>query len=200
MQVYHLSDTLSLGGTVTPDYKRNAALAEPFVKALERGETCFWATVYSTQFLSESLEKFGMADMQTDWDKWACEGVFEYIRRREFPEAPPRLQAGYYFQRLEDCIELFAVDWGKASAEERARIHLYRMDLADEHPSLFDMRLFDAAYDLLWEREDLPALMGIARQYFRGEGSEHPVWELLSTGTGRAVEDLSHLLHPREER
>ena len=69
MQVFHLSDTLTLGGAITPDYKRNAALAEPFVKALERGETCFWATVYSAQFLSESLDKFGMADMQTDWDK-----------------------------------------------------------------------------------------------------------------------------------
>lgn len=37
------------------------------------------------------LDKFGMKNMATNYTKWAVEGVFEFIRRTEFPESYCRL-------------------------------------------------------------------------------------------------------------
>ena len=87
------------------------------------------------------------------------------------------------------------MDWGQASEEERAKIRLYQVELDDDAPARLDMRLFDEAFDAMWDREDLETALSCARRYFRGEASPEPVWELLSAGKAVAVRDLTHLLH-----
>ena len=118
MRVYHMSDTLCLGAELSVNYKKYWELTEPFVQALERSEDCFYGAYFAAKFMRESLYRFGMADMQTDYIKWAAEAVFEVVRRREFPQCCCRLKGNYFFDDLSSCRELFAIDWGKAPEEE----------------------------------------------------------------------------------
>lgn len=191
MKVYHMSDTLRLGETLSPDHKENRALAEPFVQALGRGTDCFYAMLYSAKYTKAVLQKFGQMDMQTDFVKWAVEGIFEFVRRREFPECCGRFAGGYFFGTLEECAALFANDWGSASQEERAGIRLFEMELDEETPARRDMRLFDDAYDDFWENEDLDVAVAYARRYFSGGQSEQPMWEIVSAAKAKAVRDLT---------
>lgn len=194
MKVYHMSDTLPLGAALTPDYKGSMELVAPFVQALERSEDCFYAMLFNAQYLRAVLGKFGQKSMATNYAKWAAEGVFEYVRRREFPACCCRITGHYFFADIRSCQELFSVDWGGAPAEERSRIRLYEVELEDDAPQKRDMRMYDEAFDALWERSDLPAALECARRYFRGEATAAPVWELLSDKKAVAVRDLTRLL------
>ena len=51
MNLYHISDTLRLGETMSQDYKQNLELALPFTEALERSEDCFYAMLLSAKYL-----------------------------------------------------------------------------------------------------------------------------------------------------
>ncbi len=194
MTVYHMSDTLHLNTELTANYRKNWELAEPFVQALEKNETCFYSVYFSAKFMSEALNRFGMADMQTDYVKWAAEGVFEYIRRKEFPESCCRLKSNYYFDSVAACRELFEIDWGRADASERAGIRLFEVELSAVHAERHDMRLFDQAYDDLWESDDLTGAAGYARRYFEGGQTEHPIWEIVSDQKAVAIRDLTEYL------
>lgn len=197
MKVYHMSDTLALGQALSPDYKGQMALAQPFAQALARSEDCFFGAAMAAKYLWASLGKFGMRDMQTDYVKWAVEGAFEYVRRRESPERPCRLRGNYFFDDLDACKELFELDWGRAPEEERRKIRLFEVELEDDAPARLDMRLFDEAYDAFDKDEsDIQTVLDRARRYFTGEGSPRPVWELLSEKRAVAVADLTEYLHP----
>ena len=63
MKVYHMSDTLCLGAELSLNYKKYWELSEPFVQALERSEDCFYGACFAATFMSESLDRFGMADI-----------------------------------------------------------------------------------------------------------------------------------------
>ena len=199
MKVYHMSDTLCLGMELSNNYKRYWELTEPFVQALERSKECFYGAYFAAKFMRESLSRFGMADMQTDYVKWATEAVFECVRRAEFPQRCCRLKCSYFFEDIISCRELFEVDWGKASAEERAKIKLFEIDLSAETVDRLDMRLFDEAYDDLWETNDITHAVCFARRYFSGDSTEQPVWEIASDGKAVAIRDLSEYL-PRRDR
>ena len=194
MKVYHMSDTLCLGAELSLNYKKYWELSEPFVQALERSEDCFYGAYFAAKFMSESLDRFGMADMQTDYIKWGAEAVFESVRRREFPQRCCRLKCNYFFDELSACRELFKIDWGKASEEERAKIRLFEIELSAETADRLDMRLFDEAYDDLWETDDIAHTAVLARRYFLGGSTAHPIWELVSDRKAVAVRDLSEYL------
>lgn len=194
MKVYHMSDTLCLGAELSTNYKKYWELTEPFVQALAKSTECFYGTFFAAKFMREALDRFGMADMQTDYVKWAAEGVFEYVRQREYPQCCCRLKCNYYFDDIPSCRELFEADWGRASAEERAKIRLFEIELAAETVTRHDMRLFDEAYDRLWEECDITHTVRCARRYFSGGKTEHPVWEIASDQKAVAIRDLSEML------
>ena len=62
-------------------------LVVPFIQALKRSEDCFYALLLNAKLMKSAFGKFGMRDMQTNYVKWATEGIFEYIRITEFPES-----------------------------------------------------------------------------------------------------------------
>lgn len=194
MRVYHMSDTLCLGEELSVNYKKYWELTEPFIQALERSEECFYGAYFAAKFMRESLDRFGMADMQTDYVKWAAEAVFEYVRQREYPQCCCRLKCNYFFDNISSCRELFETDWGEASAEERAKIRLFEIELSDETAGRHDMRLFDEAYDDLWETDDITHTIDFARRYFSGSKTGHPVMEIISNRKAIAVRDLSECL------
>lgn len=194
MRVYHMSDTLRLGMELTPGYKKYWDLAFPFVQALEISTDCFYGTYFAAKFMGEALDRFKMTDMQTDHVKWAAEGVFEYVRQNEFPQCCCRLKCNYYFAEISSCRELFKIDWGRASEKERAEIRLFEVELSAAAVTKHDMRLFDEAYDDLWERDDITNTIKYARRYFSGDKTERPVWEIASDQKAVAVRDLTEYL------
>ena len=99
-----------------------------------------------------------------------------------------------YFDDISSCRELFEADWGRASAEERAKIRLFEIELSAETVTRHDMRLFDEAYDRLWEECDITHTVSCARRYFSGGKTEHPIWEIASDQKAVAIRDLSELL------
>lgn len=194
MRVYHMSDTPPLHAALTSDYKGSMELVEPFVQALERSEDCFYGMLLNAKYLRAALGKLGLKDMATNYTKWATEGIFEFVRRHEFPGCCCRITGSYFFEDIDSCRQLFLIDWGNAPAQERSRIRLYEVELADSAAQERDMRLFDEAFDAMWEREDIPAAFACARRYFRGECTRAPVWELLSSQHALAVKDITPCL------
>lgn len=197
--LYHMSDTLKLGDEMSLDYKRQLELAEPFTQALAYSRDCFWAMYLQGKYLRAVLRKFKMREW-SNYVKWSMEGVFEYVRRTEFPDCCCRLKANYFFDNLESARTLYQLDWGQASQEERDAIRLFLVELDDPDPARYDMRLFDEAFDGLWETdapEDalLTKALDCARRYFSGKQSPEPVLEILSEKPARAVRDVTELLN-----
>lgn len=195
MILYHISDTLSLGDTMSLDHKKNMDLVVPFVQALERSEDCFYALLLNAKLLKSVLGKFGMLDMQTNYVKWATEGIFEYVRKTEFPDCSSRIQSNYFYDNLTDILRLFEVDWNMKDKPERFQFHLYEIEVEDEAPQRRDMILFDEAFDAMWNRDDIGYAFSCARKYFSGGQSQTPVWEILSDRKAKAVADISNHLY-----
>lgn len=200
MNLYHISDTLRLGETMSQDYKQNLELALPFTEALERSKDCFYAMLLSAKYLKRVLGKFGLRDMQTNYIKWATEGIFEFIRKTEFPESYSRLLSNYFYDRMEDIRRLYEVDWNMTEKEERFNFRVFQIHLEDDAPQKRDMLLFDEAFDAMWNREDLQTAIDCARRYFSGGQSETPVWEILSEKPAKAVADLTGYLRDEPQR
>lgn len=191
MILYHISDTLQVGETMSQDYKKNMELVIPFVQALERSEDCFYAMLLNGKLLKSVLGKFGLRDMQTNYVKWATEGIFEYVRKTEFPKSYSRMLSNYFYDNLPDIKRMHEVDWSMKEKPER----LYKINLEDEAPQKRDMLLFDEAFNAMWEHDDVQTAFSCARRYFAEEQSGNPVWEIMSDKPAGAVEDVTTYLH-----
>lgn len=193
MVLYHMSETLSLGDELKSDFKEYAELAEPFAKALEYSFDTFYGMLLTADYVGCVLAKYNLRGMPTHEMKWATEGVFEYVRRTEFPEACSRLTSNYYFDNIESCRLLFAEDWENATQEEKDKIRLYEVELTGKILKC-DMRLFDEAFDLMYDLkcpEDLEKIKDIARKYFRGEKGEEYLMEIVSDSIAVAKKDIT---------
>ncbi len=195
MKLYHISDTLKLGETLSQDYKNNLELVVPFVKALEKSEDCFYGMILNAKLMKSVFGKFGMRDMQTNYVKWATEGIFEYVRKTEFPESYSRLLSNYFYDNVADIKRLFEVDWNMKEKPERFDFHVYEIEVEDDFPQKRDMLLFDEAFDAMWESDDYSTAFDCARRYFSGEGTAEPVWEIMSDKTATAIKDITHCLY-----
>ena len=192
MILYHMSESLEEGKELIPDYKKNASLVEPFVKALNTSVEMFQILMLNAAYFGSVLAKYELSGMPTHEIKWGTEGIFEYIRRKEFPDQIGRVKCNYFYPDLKRCSELYYEDWGEASEEERAKIRLYEVEAAGR-TAVYDMRLFDEAFDILYEgtaAADIARCMELARKYFRGEKGNDPVMEILSDGAATVKQEL----------
>ena len=194
--LYHMSQTLQLGDEVKPDFKGYADLAEPFVKALNYSHETFYAMFLNAGYVGAVLAKYDLKGLPTHEIKWATEGVFEYIRRKEFPDTCSRLTSTYYFDDLEKSKKLYIEDWEEMTPEEREKTKLFEMEVDGNYLEA-DMELFDEAFDLIWDMESpqvLEEVFELARKYFRGERSDEPEMEILSDAKAVARKDLTDVL------
>lgn len=194
MILYHISDTLKLGETMSQDYKKNMELVVPFVQALKRSEDCFYALLLNAKLMKSVLGKFGMQDMQTNYVKWATEGIFEYIRITEFPECYSRMLSNYFYDNIPNIKKLYEEYWDMKEDEKRFDFHVYEIEVEDEVPQKRDMVLFDKAFDDLWDTDDIQTAVDCARKYFKGEHTAMPVWEIMSDKPAKAVNDITYIL------
>jgi len=196
MILYHMSETLEEGKELTPDYKKNEYLIEPFVKALNISVEMFQILMLNADYFGSVLAKYNLNGMPSHEIKWGTEGLFEYVRRREFPDQVGRVKCNYFYPDLKLCTELYFEDWQDASEEERAKIRLYEVDV-EGRTAVYDMRLFDEAFDIMCEGTttgDIEQCMDLARKYFRGEKGREPVMEILSDGPAVVKRELDKSL------
>ena len=182
---------MRLGDELTADYQKNMQLVEPFIQALEQSTDCFYAMVLNAKYLYALLGKFKLWEW-SDYAKWATEGAFEFIRKTEFPNAYSRMKSNYFYDDLQNCKKLYAYDWGNESEEEQQKVHLFEIELADEAPQECDMSIYDEAYDIMNEKQDVQAVFACARRYFARQQSAQPVWEIMSDKPAKAVKDITY--------
>lgn len=190
MRVYHISETLREGDVLEGGHGRFDRLAEPFLQALEMGPEWLQIMVLQGKYLYQVLGRSGLREW-ANYAKWSTEAVFEYIRRTEFPCCPCRLASCFYYDSEVQCRRYYQLDWGEASAKERENVHLFAIELEDPAPQRFDMNLYDLAYEAMEMRQDLAAVQNLARQYFSGEETADPVWEIVSNCPAKAIYELA---------
>lgn len=199
MTLYHMSQSLQQGDTLTPDFQRSTELVQPFIQALEKSEDFFYGMILNGKYMFAVLDRSGLREW-ADYAKWATEGAFEYIRKAEFPGSYSRLASNYFYDNLPDCKKLYDYDWGGESEEEQKKVHLFEVEVADETPQKRDMNIYDEAYDAMCTSQDISFVLDCARRYFAEEQTEHPVWEILSPKTAKAVNDVSMYLRNEDSR
>ena len=191
--LYHMSQTLILGEEMKNDFEKKSELTLPFVYALEKSIDFFCNMLVngqSQQTVPDELVRLDRAKYET----YSIEGVFEFVRKTEFPNCLSRLKCKYFFDNLENYRILYEAGWKQEPEEERAKIHLYEIELDDECPQRCDMLLFDEAIDSMLEKQDVEAVLSCARRYFSGQQSTTPVWEIMSDKPAKAVKDITDIL------
>lgn len=187
MILYHMSQTLQLGDMLYADYWGKSDRYQTLIQAFRDGLNC----------VCDLIEKKRM-EASVDWNdlvKWCVEGAFEYIRETEFSPLPSRLSSNYYFDDLSNFEKLYQAGWAQDPAEIQAQIHLFEIEIAEDQPRKFDMCIFDEAFDIMVERQDIQFVLDSARRYFSGEQTAEPIWEIMSDKPARAVKDITAFLH-----
>ena len=187
IRLYHMSQTLQLGDSLQPDFLQKKERYQPYIQALRNGGN-------SINDLIEHQRK----NPSVDWNelvKCIVEGVFEYIRETEFPMIPSRLNSSYYFEGLEHFVTLYQAGWAQEPPEKQVLVHLFEIEIGEEQLHRFDMCVFDEAYDVMLERQDLPFVIESARKYFSGDHTTEPMWEIMSDKPAKAVKDITDCLH-----
>ncbi len=193
MILYHMSQTLQCGDELKPDFQNLHALCEPFIQALERGADCFYGMLLNGKYLYAVLCKFHLREW-ANYEKWATEGLFEFVRKHEYPDCYSRISSVFFYDNFADSKRLFWNDWGEETEEERSKVHFFEVELDDAAPQRRDMSLYDAAFDAISEKQDLEAALSYARQYFAGQQSDAPIWEILSNKKAVACRDITDQL------
>lgn len=120
--------------------------------------------------------------------------MFEFVRKKEYPDSYSRLNSFFFYDDLNNSRKLYWDDWGTESDEERGKVHLFEVEVEDTAPQKRDMSLFNRAYAALSEKQDITFALSCARQYFSGEHSEEPVWEIMSNKRAVVRRDISDKL------
>lgn len=195
MIVYHYSQTLKEGDRVEPGHSDFTDLCGPFTQALEFSRDCFYAMLLNGKYMYAVLNR---SDLRcwADYAKWAAEGLFEYIRKNEFPQCVSRLHCNFFCADVQDCIRMYGENYCDEDEEERSKVRLFEVETDASGLEKRDISLFDAAYDAIEDR-DTEKAFECARKYFSGMSGDVPEWELLSAGEATAVKDITYLLHDR---
>ena len=114
MVVYHYSDILKEGDSLKPGYHDYTDLTDPFIKALDYSRDCFYGMLLQSKYLYAVMDRSHLREW-SNFAKWATEGIFEYIRKKEFLQCVSRLHCNYFCTELSDCIRMYKEDWGRRS-------------------------------------------------------------------------------------
>jgi hypothetical protein len=178
MKVFYMSRKLETGDGLCPDENKYLSRVDPFIRALERSEDCFYSMILQGKYLYSVFRHSGLNEEEADYAKWAAEAVFEYVRRREFPNSVSRLGCNVYYDAPEDARQIFR-SLGEGS-EKAVQMYLYEVELDEKRPTYYDRSIFRMAYEILGENQDLNKAIQTARRYFAGKRTSTPLLELLS--------------------
>ncbi|MBR1931459.1 MAG: hypothetical protein IJ833_08335 [Lachnospiraceae bacterium] len=192
MILYHYSvDSFQGGDALINDYKAMFCFAEPFMLALEKGEECFWSTLFSTMSYSRELCALGLRKHE-NYLKDAIEGVFEYVRRTEFKnQSVSRIGCVYYCESCEEAISYLRDDCIHNGDFTLEQVKLLEVDVEDSRIFRYDQNFFNIAQAVMERERDLERVILLARDYFSMKRSDKPLIEILSDGKNKVLRELS---------
>lgn len=185
MIAYHYTTTYTGDPALKNDYRGRLHVTEPYLLALDHGRDTFATMLLYGMYRDRLLqsEKKGWLE----YAKEPTEALFEYVRRREFPEGSvSRLGCVFYIDNLNRARQVARDDWGDDAPE----LKFLEVRLDDGRTVCYDQAFYNRSYDLISNYRspaDLEAAMDCARRYFAGERSGEPVLELLSDGEHRVL-------------
>lgn len=191
MVLYHYSvDSYQSGPALINDYKKQFRFAEPFLSALEKGESCFWCVFFSAMFYSRELCALGLRKHE-NYIKDAVEGIFEHIRRTEFPgRSVSRISCVYYCESKEEALRYLkddCIDNGDFTTE---RVKLLKVEVDGKTVFRYDQTFFNEACDVMENERDLQKAASLAKRYFASEQSGEPLPEILADGENRILSEI----------
>ena len=191
MILYHYSvDSYQGGDALLNDFKGQYRFAQPFLLALERDEDCFWSVFFSAMAVSRELRELGLRKRE-NYGKDATEGVFEFVRRREFAgRSASRVGCVYYCQTKEEAVAYLKADCLDSGEFRPDQVKLLEVAVEDSGVYRYDQAFFNRAEEALESGGDLSGPLALARAYFAGERSDDPLVEILSAGENRVLREL----------
>lgn len=194
MIVFHYSQTLKEGDRLEPDFQKYRELCDPFTIAMTHSRDCLFSMILNGKYMFAVLDRSNLR-YWADYAKWATEGIFEYVRLKEYSKSVSRIHCCYYCTDLSECIRMYHEDWDEEEETEKSKVRLFEVEIPNGSLEKRDISLFDAAYDAIKDSQDIDAAIEYARKYYAGEHNAEPVWEYLSAGEAVAVHDITHVLY-----
>lgn len=191
MRLYHYSvDSYRGDASLRNDYKQNFRYAEPFLFALRQSREVFLATYFAAMYTGRELVELKLRKFE-NFRKDAVEAIFEFVREREFPDEPSRLRCVYYCETQAEALAYAASDCFADGLFAKEQVKLLAVEVEPSRVRAYDQSLYNAAQDAI-EGQDFDAVFALARQYYAGARSDHPLPELLSDGENRVLEELEY--------
>jgi hypothetical protein len=194
MTLYHYSvDSYQSGGKLINDFKKQFRFAEPFMLALQKSEECFWGAYFAAMSYSRELCALGLRKHE-NYIKDAVEGIFEYVRRRDYPDSSAsRVGCVYYCESKEEALRYLkddCIDNGDFTVDQ---VKLLEVEVDATTVFRYDQTFFNDAVDIMEESRDLARVMALAGRYYSGERSDNPLIEILADGENRIIAEIPTL-------
>ena len=191
MILYHYSvDSYRGGGKLVNDFKNNYRFAEPYLLALDEGEACFRSVYLAALATARELCALGLRKHE-NCGKDAVEGIFEWVRRREFPDSSAsRVGCVYYCESREEAVAYLrddCIDNGDFAWEQ---VKLLEVEVEDERVFRYDQSFYNRAVERFEQSRDLAGAIALARAYFSLQRSEQPLIEILADGENRVLREI----------
>lgn len=177
---YHYNTTYSGYTSLENDHHRKIRTAEPYIYALAHDGPVFSAMLLMGMY----KDRLARAERENGWFEYAkdaTEALFEHIRRQEFADSSiSRLHCCYFVSSLEEALRLGLDDW-----ENDPELKILVVEIDERHVMRYDQAFYNQAYELFVHyrsEEDICKAADLARRYFAGEMSDHPLPELLADG------------------
>ena len=170
---YHVSSYLNEGDEKTKTTKNNYEYCDLVSKidVLEYDKFCKF-------YFSPEMEN-AYSNTRRDKAKWACEAIFENIRKRFFPSKPSRIWSFFVVQSL-DKARLFNKN------ERKNKAHIFEIQIVNcaniEH---FNMDIYTEADQLLrsgYTHENFDKCIQLAKLYWNQEQLNDDNEEILIDG------------------
>ncbi|MBQ9459628.1 MAG: hypothetical protein IJU66_06805 [Oscillospiraceae bacterium] len=190
MKLYHYSvDSFQSGSELINDYKNQFRFAEPYLLALQRGEDCFWSVFFAGMSYSRELCTLGLRKRE-NYVKDAIEGIFEYVRRREFEgRSASRVGCVYYCESMEEAVAYLKTDCIDSGEFTLEQVKLLEVEVDDARVYRYDQSFFNRAEEIMETSRELSAVIELARMYFAQKRSDEPLIEILSDGGNHIVRE-----------
>ena len=191
MLLYHYAvDSYQGGGELINDFKNNCRFAEPFLLALDKGGDCFWSVYFAAMSYSRELCALGLRKHE-NYAKDAVEGIFEWVRRRDFSaDSASRVGCVYYCESKDEAIAYLKADCLDNGDFSVDQVKLLEVEVDAARVFRYDQSFYNRAIDAMEQKRDLDAVIALAKAYFSKRRSEEPLIEILSDGKNRVIREI----------
>ena len=140
---------------------------------------------YSRELCALGLRK------HENYAKDAVEGIFEWVRRRDFSaDSASRVGCVYYCESKDEAIAYLKADCLDNGDFSVDQVKLLEVEVDAARVFRYDQSFYNRAIDAMEQKRDLDAVIALAKAYFSKRRSEEPLIEILSDGKNRVIREI----------